>query len=283
MSYVRVLKVADPKFASQLKKVDNGYVDSNGKASSCWEFTGGKFANGYGRVHGKETGEIKAHRHSYALTKGRIGKRNGKALLVLHKCDIRACCNPRHLYASDHRKNMQDMVDRKRQAKGEDNGNSNLLASEVAFLRLLLEVGFSHKQAGEINMTPKSTVSKLRNIERWASVQALEKTPKAIRNYIQERARSSSRLRSPELATAKGNNATSISVPVRWIRECVSMFGQEKTAIMLDSSRKKIRCILELDDSVVLSMDTSTKAMVQHDPNKKIRDFILKEIEKVNT
>jgi hypothetical protein len=54
---------------------------------------------------------VGAHRVAYALANGiepPAGARNG--LWVLHSCNTRKCCNPRHLYLGTHRDNMDDMI-----------------------------------------------------------------------------------------------------------------------------------------------------------------------------
>lgn len=71
----------------------------------CWAWDRGLKESGYGvaRTHEKT---ITAHRLSYLAFNGEIPA----GLCVLHKCDVRVCVNPEHLFLGTHRDNAQDMV-----------------------------------------------------------------------------------------------------------------------------------------------------------------------------
>ena len=60
--------------------------------NGCWEFTGGRDKDGYGKftVLGVT---LRAHRVAYDLCVGDIPK----GALVLHSCDNPSCINPSHL------------------------------------------------------------------------------------------------------------------------------------------------------------------------------------------
>lgn len=95
----------------------------------------GTWSRGYGvigrRVNGKSS-NLRAHRESYERHVGRIP--NG--MVVRHKCDTPACCNPAHLAIGTDADNVKDMHVRGRanytmQARGEAASGAVLTESEV--------------------------------------------------------------------------------------------------------------------------------------------------------
>ena len=82
--------------------------DSNG----CWIFQGGRTTRGYGnwRVWDKATGKLVegAHRSMWTIHFGTIPV----GLQVLHRCDVKPCINPAHLYLGTHADNMRDSSER---------------------------------------------------------------------------------------------------------------------------------------------------------------------------
>jgi len=73
------------------------------KTSLCWLWSGSLNSNGYGMFFFGYQHQ-RAHRAAYELAVGPIP--TGK--LVLHKCNIRSCVNPDHLYVGTHSDNGID-------------------------------------------------------------------------------------------------------------------------------------------------------------------------------
>jgi HNH endonuclease len=104
----RILKTLDERFWSKVRK-----------GPDCWLWFGSCDPRGYGRL-GKPYGAdgvayIPAHRLSWLLHYGPIPEGLG----VLHRCDIRECVRPDHLFLGTNAVNMADKVAKGRQARGQ--------------------------------------------------------------------------------------------------------------------------------------------------------------------
>lgn len=81
------------------------------RPDSCWIF--GK-ADRYGQIDTGAGKFIGAHRFSYMLAKGPIGR----GMYICHTCDTPGCVNPLHLYEGTHEDNTRDIVARGRKLNG---------------------------------------------------------------------------------------------------------------------------------------------------------------------
>lgn len=132
--------------------------------SGCWIWTGAVNAKGYG-IHSDGL----VHRHMYKMFKGDV--RDG--LYVLHKCDVRCCCNPDHLYTGTQKDNMRDMFARGRtgnrrgQPAGEKHSMARLTEEAIDEIRECAKLGYSSTfLAGCYGITPSHALKIIKN-QRW--------------------------------------------------------------------------------------------------------------------
>lgn len=152
-----------------LKKKLDHYRDKSGGPKSCWLWNGSKDTAGYG-VLNFEGRLQRVHRLAYADYHGRP-----PVLQIMHKCDVRNCCNPSHLQEGTQSDNMLDCYQKKRHAillplanhKGEEHPNStitdDIVRSVRADTRPQREIAKSH---GIV----QQTVSKIKRGLAWKHV-----------------------------------------------------------------------------------------------------------------
>ena len=144
------------------------HVDRSGGPEACWLWTGHIGENGYGITGIKGKG-YKAHRVSYFIEHGRIDNDR----LMLHRCDVRACVNPAHLFLGTPKDNSQDAVRKGRNTKlyGEQNGKARLTrAAVLAIRRMCTKDGMLQKTAARRFGVSEATVSYVMGGVRWKQV-----------------------------------------------------------------------------------------------------------------
>lgn len=105
------------------------------------EWKGVPTSGGYGNYQTKKGTNWPTHRLSYSLAVGPIGD-----MLVLHSCDNRRCCNPKHLFLGTQADNMKDKVSKGRQARGTTHGMTKFTLEQKLEVRRLHLVGFNSVQ-----------------------------------------------------------------------------------------------------------------------------------------
>ncbi len=131
----------------------------------CWNWDGQRGEKGYGifLLNRKGAG---AHRVAWTLARGPIPD----GLFVLHSCDNRACVNPSHLFLGTNRDNVEDMLRKGRQPRGEAKTLAKLTEATVRALRVCRRAGFSVRSMAEVVGVSTKTVRDAINGVTWGHV-----------------------------------------------------------------------------------------------------------------
>jgi hypothetical protein len=133
-------------------------------ADGCWLWQGTIDVHGYGVIVDERLRNAKAHRRSYEAHVGPVPPE----LHVLHRCDVRACINPAHLFLGTDADNMKDCIQKGRNAYGERNGYHKLTRLEVDAIRSEFASGQATQSqlAAKYNVDP-SWISRIISGECW--------------------------------------------------------------------------------------------------------------------
>lgn len=142
------------------------HVDKSGE---CWIWTAATADNGYGLFNDRGRME-RAHRMAWRLTCGTIPQ----GLCVLHRCDVRPCVRPDHLFLGTKKDNTLDMMTKGRHvpasSPGESNPSARLSMAQVFDIRREGELGRSHSQLAEKYGISKRQVGRILRGLSWNTV-----------------------------------------------------------------------------------------------------------------
>ena len=104
--------------------------------SGCWLWLGAVTNRGYGSLLNPATGKTtQAHREAYRRAHGAIPP----GLHVLHRCDLRCCVNPDHLFVGTNADNVRDRMTKGRHkfgtSPGEAHGRAKLTTATIYTIR----------------------------------------------------------------------------------------------------------------------------------------------------
>ena len=105
-------------------------------ALGCWLWTDNLLVDGYGQFE-----HYRAHRVAYELAVGPIPP----GMSICHRCDVRRCVRPDHLFAGTHTDNMRDTV-----AKDRPLGQRKLSNAQVAWIREAVDRGSTQRSLARV-------------------------------------------------------------------------------------------------------------------------------------
>jgi hypothetical protein len=93
----------------------------HGPNGDCWLWTGAVNDSGYGKLTANGSKAYRAHRFSYELANGPLEKE----VCVLHRCDVRRCVRPDHLFIGSRGDNNRDAASKGRGRGGQGKGSAH--------------------------------------------------------------------------------------------------------------------------------------------------------------
>lgn len=134
-------------------------VDTSG---DCWLWTGALTIPGYGKFDLTTT-----HRFSYVLAYGPIPE----GMCVLHRCDVRSCVRPDHLFLGTQKENAADMITKGRHKGGAVPGKGQwdviLTDEKVNEIRRLAAAGHSQGSLAKQFGVARATIQGVINRRSW--------------------------------------------------------------------------------------------------------------------
>jgi hypothetical protein len=136
----------------------------------CWLWTASQDAIGYGAFRAQRRLH-RAHRMAWMLTHGEIPA----GLCVCHRCDVRACVRPGHLFLGTHQENIRDRDAKGRQARLRGSLAGAAKATEANVLEIRSRHGRGESIAGIARAIGLSTsqVGRIVRGESWAHLEAV--------------------------------------------------------------------------------------------------------------
>lgn len=139
--------------------------------NACWLWTGSGRGQGYGAI--KIAGVvIDAHVASWRITNDGAAVPDG--FLIAHRCDVRLCVRPDHLFLATTSQNMLDAVEKNRVQSswqhGERAHNSVLTEASVREIRRLSADGFGHSEIAKQLALPHAAVRQVVRGRTWKHV-----------------------------------------------------------------------------------------------------------------
>jgi hypothetical protein len=153
--------------------------------TGCWLWLGTKNGSGYGTIGlgPAVAGKDFVHRVAYRLLNGPIP--TGK--LVCHRCDVRLCCNPEHLFLGTYLDNSRDAKAKGRtpigdrwptaareaaKPVGERHGHAKLTEEQVReIIRLGAREGLTRAEISRRFKVSRATVRNIVTGKNWRHLQ----------------------------------------------------------------------------------------------------------------
>ena len=133
--------------------------------SGCWLWLGQINPSGYGRVPAPGGSRyLAAHRESYRHYVGEFPEH----LQVCHRCDVRSCINPAHLFLGTAKDNAADMIRKGRSLVGERHHWKKL--SDSAVIKILQDSRIARDVAADYGVS-EGMIRHVKKRRAWGHVE----------------------------------------------------------------------------------------------------------------
>lgn len=134
-------------------------------SSACWLWQGSVRPNGYGIVT-YQGQQASAHRIAYQLTFGPVAH----GMDVCHRCDVRLCCNPDHLFVGTRSENIKDAVHKRRLVGRPNRHNAKLMDADVVRIRFQLKRLVPCSEIAALYGVSRQAISDIKHGRKWGNV-----------------------------------------------------------------------------------------------------------------
>lgn len=129
----------------------------------CWVYPSKRDKDGYAFYKDGEDSKCRAHQEAFRLANGDLPP----GLHACHSCDNPPCARPDHLFPGTAKQNQDDAKSKDRHSRGERNGFSKLIESQVRAIRS--DTRTQMVIAAEYGIR-QTTVSEIKRGNLWAHV-----------------------------------------------------------------------------------------------------------------
>lgn len=169
-----------PIFTDKFIKRFWGNVDMAEDNDKCWLWKGGREGDKYGRLSFKRVDYL-SHRVAFFIS----NKIDPAEFCVCHKCDVKSCCRPSHLFLGTHKDNTKDMISKGRaNMVGEKNGAAILAESKIIEIVKRYSKGdITQFQLSKIYGVSHAQANNIVHLKLWKHLESeLKEEMSAIRN-----------------------------------------------------------------------------------------------------
>ena len=149
------------------RPVADRFWEKVNRTETCWLWIASCRTAGYGVFFvDKEVGFVSAHRYAWMEANGPIAD----GLFVLHRCDVKRCVRPSHLFLGTNADNGADAAIKGLIARGSRRPTAILSEEDIAPILAAVAGGEMQKTVALRYCVSKMTISRIVNGSRWRHI-----------------------------------------------------------------------------------------------------------------